>query len=155
MTKRGAGVSPEKYDRLQQAVINEFIPRFAPRAKLLYMRDLAKRPIICEATELERLGFPADSRRKLPDMVLYLPRKKWLYLIAIIEAGTLISPLRQGGLEQTLSASAAKRVYVNVVAAFDAYLRHVKEIAWNTEVWVAETPEHMIHHNGDRFLGPH
>lgn len=155
MTKRRANVSPEQYGQLQQAVIEQFMPRFAPRAKILYMRDLSKKPIICKVEELERVGFAASSRLRLPDMVLYLPRKKWLYLIAIAEAGDLITSQRQRSLEQTLSTSPAKRVYVNVVIAFDTYLRHVKEIAWNTEVWVAETPEHMIHLNGDRFLGPH
>ncbi|MFS2517149.1 MULTISPECIES: BsuBI/PstI family type II restriction endonuclease [Parabacteroides] len=28
------------------------------------------------------------------------------------------------------------------------------DIAWETEVWIAENPGHMIHFNGDRFIGP-
>ena len=27
-------------------------------------------------------------------------------------------------------------------------------INWDTEVWIAELPEHMIHLNGDQFMGP-
>ena len=28
-------------------------------------------------------------------------------------------------------------------------------IAWETEVWIADEPDHMIHYNGERFLGPY
>ena len=35
----------------------------------------------------------------------------------------------------------------------DVYKRQ-EELAWETEVWIAEMPEHMIHLNGDRFMGP-
>ena len=31
---------------------------------------------------------------------------------------------------------------------------HILGIAWDTEIWIADKPEHMIHLNGDRFLGP-
>jgi hypothetical protein len=30
----------------------------------------------------------------------------------------------------------------------------VNDIAWETEIWIAEMPSHMIHFNGDKFLGP-
>ncbi len=29
------------------------------------------------------------------------------------------------------------------------------QIAWESEVWIAEEPMHMIHFNGERFLGPY
>jgi hypothetical protein len=33
--------------------------------------------------------------------------------------------------------------------------RYLGEIAWETEVWVADAPSHLIHFNGERFLGPY
>jgi hypothetical protein len=29
----------------------------------------------------------------------------------------------------------------------------VSQISWESEVWIAEDPDHMIHFNGERFLG--
>ena len=34
-------------------------------------------------------------------------------------------------------------------------LKYLDDISWETEVWIAETPSHMIHFNGERFLGPY
>jgi adenine-specific DNA-methyltransferase len=31
----------------------------------------------------------------------------------------------------------------------------ITQISWETEVWVAEAPDHLIHFNGERFLGPY
>lgn len=33
--------------------------------------------------------------------------------------------------------------------------RHLGDLAWETEVWVADSPSHLIHFNGVRFLGPY
>ena len=155
MTNRHTTISAEQYHRLQQTVLKEFMPRFAARAKVLFVRGPAKKPLVCQTEELEKVGLAADSRFKLPDMILYLPQKKWLYLIGIADAGNLITARRQRSFEQALSMSQARAVHVNVFAGFEEYSRHVGQIAWDSEVWIAETPEHMIHHNGDRFLGPH
>jgi BsuBI/PstI restriction endonuclease domain len=32
---------------------------------------------------------------------------------------------------------------------------NLDEISWETEVWVADSPAHLIHFNGERFLGPY
>ncbi|WP_107806992.1 BsuBI/PstI family type II restriction endonuclease [Nodularia spumigena] len=32
---------------------------------------------------------------------------------------------------------------------------NINEISWETEVWVAEAPTHIIHFNCERFLGPY
>jgi hypothetical protein len=34
-------------------------------------------------------------------------------------------------------------------------LFYLDKISWETEVWVADSPTHMIHFNGERFLGPY
>ncbi len=28
------------------------------------------------------------------------------------------------------------------------------DVAWETEVWIADNPDHLVHFNGHKFLGP-
>ena len=34
-------------------------------------------------------------------------------------------------------------------------VKYLNDISWETEVWVADAPTHLIHFNGERFLGPY
>ena len=45
-------------------------------------------------------------------------------------------------------------IYVTAFQNFQTYKKFANQIAWETEIWIAEQPDHMIHLNGDRFLGP-
>lgn len=36
-----------------------------------------------------------------------------------------------------------------------AMQRFPSQIAWESAVWIAENPDHLIHFNGERFLGPY
>ncbi len=147
-------LSPGKHNQLQVAVVEKFAPRFAPGAKLLYLGDTAHKTLIMNTTELEKVGFPADKHSKLPDIVLYVPKKRWLFLIEVVTAHGPVSPKRHRELEKLLAGSLG-RIYVSVFPDFKEYLRHVREIAWETEVWIQEAPDHLIHYNGSKFLGPH
>jgi adenine-specific DNA-methyltransferase len=148
-------LSPGKHNQLQAAVIEQFAPRFAPRAKLLYLGDAANKTLVMDADELARLGFPADKHSKLPDIVLYLPKKKWLFLIEAVTSHGPVSPKRHQELEKLLHECSAGRVYVSAFPDFKEYLRHCRNIAWETEVWIAEAPDHLIHYNGYTFSGPY
>jgi len=100
------------------------------------------------------LGFPADKHSKLPDVILYLRKKNWLYLIEVITSHGPVSPKRHRELELMLAKSPADRIYVSVFLDLKEFKRHSDNIAWETEVWIAEAPDHLIHWNGDKFLGP-
>lgn len=153
-TGREYRLSPGKHNQLQVAVVEQFAPRFAHGAKLLYLGDTANKSLLMDTDELTRLGFPVDKHNKLPDVVLYLPKKRWLYLIEVVTSHGPVSPKRLQELEKILSKSAAERIYVSAFPDFKEYLRHARNIAWETEVWLAEAPDHMIHCNGEKFLGP-
>lgn len=56
--------------------------------------------------------------------------------------------------EKLLAHSTADRVYVTAFVDVREYRRHVEDIAWETEVWIAESPDHLIHYDGEKFLGP-
>ena len=153
-TGREYHLSPGKHNQLQVAVVEQFAPRFARGAKLLYLGDTANKSLLMDTDELTRLGFPVDKHNKLPDVVLYLPKKKWLYLIEVVTSHGPVSPKRLQELEKILTTSTAERIYVSAFPDFKEYLRHARNIAWETEVWLAEAPDHMIHCNGEKFLGP-
>ena len=49
----------------------------------------------------------------------------------------------------------AARVYVTAFMNFTSFKKYASDIVWESEVWLADFPDHMIHFNGDKFLGPY
>ncbi|AMW35761.1 restriction endonuclease [Haematospirillum jordaniae] len=147
-------LSPGKHNDVQKAIIEQFAPRFAPDSKLLYIGDTAKKNVIMDAKTLADFGLGADDHDKLPDVVLLDQKKNWLFLIEAVTSHGPMSPKRVFELEERLKGSQAGPVYVSAFPDMAEFRKHMKDIAWESEVWIAETPDHMIHFNGDRFLGP-
>ena len=48
----------------------------------------------------------------------------------------------------------AGKIFITAFLSVDKYKRFIDQLAWETEVWIAEMPDHMIHLNGNKFLGP-
>ena len=86
--------------------------------------------------------------------MLYLSRKHWLYLVEVVTSHGPVSPKRREELERWTKTSKVKPIFVSVFPDFKEFKKHVTEIAWETEVWIREMPDHLIHYNGDKFLGP-
>ncbi len=147
-------LSPGKHNEVQAAVINDFAPRFAAGAKVLYIGDTAKKDLYCNKELLKEIGIPITEHSKLPDIVIYDADKDWLYLIEVVTSHGPVSPKRVIELENFLKECKAGKVYVTAFPDKTEFKKHVAEIAWETEVWIAENPDHMIHFNGDRFIGP-
>lgn len=148
-------LSPGKHNDVQKAIIEEFAPRFAPGSKLLYIGDTAKKNVVMEVAMLAELGLGADDHDKLPDVVLLDEKRGWLFLIESVTSHGPMSPKRVFEIEQRLNKLKAGPVYVSAFPDMAEFRKHMKDIAWESEVWIAEIPDHMIHFNGDRFLGPH
>lgn len=148
-------LSPGKHKELQAAIIEEFGPRFAPGATLLYLGDTENKILILDKASFESLGIPIPNHDKLPDVVFYDEMRNWLFLIEAVTSHGPVSPKRHFELEEMLKGCFAGRVYVSAFADFVTFKSFLTEIAWETEVWLAEIPDHLIHFNGDRFLGPH
>jgi adenine-specific DNA-methyltransferase len=147
-------LSPGKHNKLQAEVINEFGPRFAPGANLVYLGDTAKKTVVLDQELIDKLQIPASEHGKFADVLLFDENKNWLFLIEAVTVHGPISPKRYLELEQLLSGCTAHRVYVTAFLDFTTFKKFVNDIAWETEVWIAEMPSHMIHFNGDKFLGP-
>ena len=109
---------------------------------------------IAEKEKLENIGIPITEHGKLPDVVIYDEAKNWLYLIEAVTSHGPMSPKRITELEEFLKGCNAGKIYVSAFPDFSEFKKHTNDIAWDTEVWIMEFPEHMIHFNGDRFLGP-
>jgi len=148
-------LTPGKHNLLQIAIIEKFGPRFAANAIILYLGDAANKFMIYERERLEHLGVPITTHDKLPDIILFHKARKWLYLIEAVTSHGPVSHKRRHELEQLLKECTAKRVYISAFLDFAEFRRHTPHIAWDTEVWIAEIPEHMIHYNGEKFLGPY
>lgn len=148
-------LSPGIHNELQRLIVEEFAPRFAPGATLAYLGDTAAKRLVIETELLTRLCIPEMNHEKLPDVVLYDDDRKWLFLIEAVTTHGPVSPKRHAELEVTLRDCPAGRVYVTTFMDFTAFKKYASEIVWESEVWIAEFPDHMIHFNGDKFLGPY
>jgi hypothetical protein len=147
-------LSPGKHNKVQAAIVNHFAPRFVPGGFLLYLGDTAKKDLVTDSKKLEELGIPITQHSKLPDVVIYDPEKKWLFLIEAVTSHGPISPKRMVELEELLKNCGVGKIYVSAFPDFAEFKRHTNALAWETEVWIVEHPDHMIHFNGDKFLGP-
>jgi adenine-specific DNA-methyltransferase len=147
-------LSPGKHNKLEAAIVEEFGPRFASGAKLIYLGDTAKKTLVFDEVAFGKLGITVSKHGKFPDVILYDSKKKWLFLIEAVATHGPVSPKRQVELEKLFEKCKAGKVYVTAFLDFATYKKYAKDIAWETEVWIAEMPSHMIHLNGDKFLGP-
>jgi len=148
-------LSPGKHNELQVSVIEEMGPRFAPGARVLYVGDTAKKHVVLDAPRLTKLGINITEHDKLPDVVLYQQRRRWLFLVEAVTSHGPVSPKRHAEIEKMMRNCCVDRVYVSAFQTSADFRRFAGEIAWETEVWIAEHPSHMIHFNGPKFLGPH
>lgn len=147
-------LSPGKHNKVQKAIVEEFAPRFAPGSRLLYIGDTAKKSVIMDTETLSGLGLSTSDHDKLPDVVLWDAKRKWLFLVEAVTSHGPMSPKRVFELEERLKGSKAGVVYVSAFPDMREFKKHANDISWETEVWLADMPDHMIHFNGDRFMGP-
>ena len=147
-------LSAGKHNEVQVAIVREFAERFAKGSELLYLGDTEKKDLFYNIDILTKIGILFDKHNKLPDVVIYDEDKNWLYLIEAVTSHGPISPKRIVELEKLLKNCNIGKVYVTAFADFSDFKKYSKDIAWETEVWIVEFPDHMIHFNGDRFLGP-
>jgi len=148
-------VSPGKHSELIRAVIEDFAPRFAPGSRLVYAGDTGEKWGHFDETLLAELGIRVDSHGKMPDVVLHYPEKNWLLLVESVTSHGPVDGKRHNELAVLFAESKIGLVYVTAFPNRTLMSRHVSEIAWETEVWVADAPSHLIHFDGLHFLGPY
>lgn len=152
---RGILLSPGDHSQLIHDIVTEFGPRFAPGSEVIYLGDTGAKEDFFRKQVLEDLGVVVDRKGKLPDVVLYWPARNWLILVESVTSHGPIDSKRHGELSKLFEDAKPGLVYVSAFPNKKTLTRFFSELSWETEVWVAEAPTHMIHLNGDRFLGPH
>lgn len=143
-----------KHNQLQKAIIEEFGARFAPGAECLYVGDTIEKDLVKNEDRLGELGFEITLHDKMPDVVLYREDEDWLCLI---EAVTSVGPVdnkRMVELQELTRNVKSGKIFVTAFLDAKTYKKFCDALAWDTEVWIADVPDHMIHMNGDRFIGP-
>lgn len=146
--------SAGKHNELQKAIIEEFAPRFAPNSECLYVGDTIEKDLVKNVDKLKELGFEITLHDKMPDVVLYREDKNWIYFVESVTSVGPMDPKRILEITEMTKDVTAGKIFVTAFLDFKTYNRFAEELAWETEVWIAEMPEHMIHLNGDRFMGP-
>lgn len=146
--------SPGKHNQLQKAIIEEFAPRFAPHCECLYVGDTIEKDLVKNVDKLRALGFEITLHDKMPDVVLYREDKNWIYFIESVTSVGPIDPKRIIEISEMTQRVTAGKIYVTAFLDFKTYKKFSETLSWETEVWIADLPDHMIHLNGDKFMGP-
>ncbi|MCU0499545.1 MAG: restriction endonuclease [Anaerolineae bacterium] len=147
-------LSSGKHNELQVAIVEAFGQRFAPGAKLLYLGDTTNKSLLIDEAAFTKLNIPLTKHNKLPDVILYDEQRNWLYLIEAVTSHGPVTPKRRVELDEMFINCPAGLIYVSAFPDLMTFRSFLNEIAWETEVWISELPDHMIHFNGDRFIGP-
>ncbi|MGV3772663.1 MAG: BsuBI/PstI family type II restriction endonuclease [Verrucomicrobiales bacterium] len=148
-------LSPGGQNTLIKDIIEKFCPRFAPGGFILYIGDTETKFAHMERESLKDLGVTLSSSAKTPDVIVYYPSKNWLLLIEAVATAGAIDGKRRKELKDLFSGSKAGLVFVTTFKTRRAMQSFVSQISWESEVWIAEDPDHLIHFNGERFLGPY
>lgn len=144
-----------EHNLLQKRIVEEFLPRFGFGSEVLYLADAKKRDLFLDEKRLNELKFFELKHGELPDVVAYSRKKNWLFLIEAVHSANPITPTRLKRLKELTRECTCDIVFVSAFLTRDVFRKFTNEIAWETEVWIGESPDHLVHFNGGKFLGPH
>lgn len=148
-------LSPGGQNPLMRDIVHDFCERFAPGGEVLYLGDAEDKFFHLETEMLESLGVQLDSAAKIPDVIVYDRRRNWLLLVEAVTSAGPVDGKRRSELKTLFGGCTAGLVFVTCFKTRKSMQSFLSQIAWESEVWIAEDPEHMIHFNGERYLGPY
>jgi len=148
-------LSPGGQNPLIKAIIEQFCPAFVPGGVVIYIGDTENKFVHLETAELTSLGVTLDSAAKMPDVIVHYTKKNWLLLIEAVTSAGPVDGKRRKELKELFAGCKAGLVFVTAFETRRSMQSFLSHIAWESEVWIAEDPDHMIHFNGERFLGPY
>ncbi len=148
-------LSPGGQNPLIKHIIEQFCPAFAPGGVVLYIGDTENKFVHLEAESLAALGVRLEASAKIPDVIVHDVRRNWLLLIEAVTSAGPVDGKRRNELKELFRGSRAGLVFVTAFPSRKSMQSFLSHIAWESEVWIAEEPNHLIHFNGERFLGPY
>ncbi|HST60943.1 MAG TPA: BsuBI/PstI family type II restriction endonuclease [Longimicrobium sp.] len=140
---------------LIKQIAEEFIPQFIRGPRILYIGDAGAKTGHFDVAALEALGLVFDTHGPMPDLIVHDGERDWLVLVEAVTSHGPVSPSRMLELKELFAEARPGLVFVTAFPDRRTFGKHLPEIAWETEVWIAEDPTHMIHFDGERFLGPY
>lgn len=148
-------LSAGEHNILQKQIIEDFLPRFGMGAEILYVGDTADKFLFLNENKLNEIGFFTLKHEELPDIVAYSDEKNLLYLIEAVHSAGPMSEVRVRKLKRQLQGCKATMLFFTAFLDKKDFRKWVTQIAWETEVWIAENPDHLVHFNGYKFLEIH
>ena len=148
-------LSPGKHNELIRAIIEDMAPRFIPGSTLVYIGDTGEKWGFFDDALSARLGFNVEAHGKMPDVILWQEEKNWLVLVESVTSHGPVDSKRYIELSELFSSVHADKVFISAFPDKRTFARFASDVAWETEVWVSDNPTHMVHFNGDKFLGPY
>jgi len=148
-------LSPGGQNVLVKKIIDDFCPLFTPGGYIVYVGDTQAKWAYFDSSGLAALGIDIEEHGKMPDVVVHHVGKNWLVLIEAVTSHGPVNPKRRQELKELFSGATAGLVFVTAFLDRKAMLKYLHDISWETEVWIAESPTHLVHFNGERFLGPY
>ena len=148
-------ISPGGQNPLIKSIIEQFCTGFAPGGTVVYIGDAENKFLHLDAEYLKQLNVVIPAPAKMPDVVVHDTRRNWLLLIEAVTSAGPVDAKRRNELKLLFTGCTANLVFVTAFSTRDTMRNFLTQISWETEVWVAEAPDHLIHFNGERFLGPY
>jgi type II restriction enzyme len=142
-----------QHNELQKAIIEEFLPRFGSDCVVFYIGDTSNKILHIEEDGLKALNFFKLLHDELPDIIAYSRKNNWLYLIEAVHSSGPMSETRVLELKDMLQNCTAELIFVTAFLTKSDFKKWTVDVAWETEVWIAENPDHLVHFNGHKFLG--
>jgi hypothetical protein len=91
----------------------------------------------------------------MPDAIIYYAQKNWLILAEAVTSHGPVDAKRHEELEYLFRDATSGLVFVSTFPDRRTFGKYMEAISWQTEVWMADNPSHLVHFNGARFLGPY
>lgn len=148
-------LSPGGQNTLIKSMVEDFCSYFAPGGQILYLGDADSKWAVSEDEKLKELGVQVDHHGKMPDLVVYMPDRNWLVLLEAASSHGPVDAKRHSDLSKLFSDAKPGLVFVSCFPTRAEMRKYLADIAWESEVWCADSPTHLIHFNGERFLGPY
>ena len=145
-------LSTGEHNLLQKKIIEEFLPQFGMGAQVLYVGDSTDKYLVREDECLRSIHFFPLEHDALPDVVAYNEEKNLLFLIEAYNTSGPMDQSRVLKLKTLLKECTAHAVFITAFLNTKEFLKLFSKMAWETEVWIADNPEHMVHLNGCKFL---
>lgn len=144
------------HNKLQLQILKELLPLISEgKPELLYIGDAVDRDLWQKDDRLKELGiYVLSGSGNLPDIIAYDSVNKRILFIEAFHSTGPFTIDRVNTIRNLCKCEPGTEAAF--ITAFDTtakMLKNYKNVAWETDIWTAEEPTHLLHKNGDKFMG--